>query len=65
LLDNNNKQAILQYNNNNKDAIINKIKKIVNNSKQEYMLIELKIINFSNIVNININYISVLVNCVL
>ncbi len=65
MLDNNNKQAILQYNNNNKDAIINKIKKIVNNSKQEYMLIELKIINFSNIVNININYISVLVNCVL
>ncbi len=44
---------------------INNIKIITNNSKQECVLIKLKIINFNNIVNINVNCISVLVNNVL
>jgi len=72
LLDNNNKQAILQYNNNSKDIIVDNIKIIANNCKQEYVLTSLKIIkiiNISNIVNININininYASTLINCVL
>jgi hypothetical protein len=51
----------LQYNKNNKNLTIDNIKIIAaNNSKQEYVLIELKIINFSNIVNINIDYASIL-----
>jgi len=56
---------VLQYNNNNKNIIINNIKIIVDNNKQKYILIELKIISFGNIVNININCISILVNCIL
>jgi len=55
----------LQYNNNNKDIIVNNIKIIANNYKQEYVFIELKIISVSNVVNINFNCISVLVNCAL
>jgi len=65
LLNNNNKQTILQYNSNNKDITINNIKIIAKNSRQECVLTKLKIINFNNIVNININYINALVNCVL
>jgi len=65
LLDNSNKQTILQYNSNNKDTIVDNIKIVANNSKQKYVLIELKIISFSNIVNISINYISILINCIL
>jgi len=38
---------------------------MINNSEQEYVLIKLKIISFNNIVNININCASVLVNRVL
>jgi len=55
----------LQYNSNNKDIIVDNIKIIANNSRQAYVLIELKIISFNNIVNISINCASVLVNCVL
>ncbi len=65
MLDNSNKQTILQYNSNNKDTIVDNIKIVANNSKQKYVLIELKIISFSNIVNISINYISILINCIL
>jgi len=65
LLNNNNKQTILQYNSNNKDIIVNNIKIIANNSRQEYVLTKSKIISFNNIVNININCASILVNCVL
>ncbi len=35
MLNNNNKQVVLQYNNNNKDATIDNIKIVVNNSRQE------------------------------
>jgi len=55
----------LQYNSNNKDIIVNNIKIIANNSRQEYVLTKSKIISFNNIVNININCASILVNCVL
>ncbi len=55
----------MQYNSNNKDIIVNNIKIIANNSKQEYILTKLKIISFSNIVNISINCASILINCVL
>jgi len=55
----------LQYNNNNKNTTINNIKIVANNNRQEYMLIELKIISFSNIVNISINCTSTLINCIL
>jgi len=65
LLNNNNKQTILQYNSSNKDIIVDNIKIIANSSKQEYILIELKIISFSNIVNININCANILINCIL
>ncbi len=65
LLNNNNRQTILQYNSNNKDIIVDNIDIIANNSKQEYILIGLKIISFSNIVNININCASILINYIL
>ncbi len=65
MLNNNNKQTILQYNSSNKDIIVDNIKIIANSSKQEYILIELKIISFSNIVNININCANILINCIL
>ena len=65
MLNNNNKQTILQYNSSNKDNIVDNIKIIVDNNKQEYILIELKIISFSNIVNININCANILINCIL
>ena len=55
----------MQYNSNNKDIIVDNIKIIANSSKQEYILIELKIISFSNIVNIDINCASILINCIL
>ncbi len=55
----------MQYNSNNKDIIVDNIKIITNNSKQEYVLIELKIISFSNIVNISIDCVNILINCVL
>jgi len=55
---------ILQCDNNNKNIIVNNIKIVVNNSKQKYVLIKLKIMSFNNVVNININRISVLTNCV-
>jgi len=55
----------LQYNNNNKNVIVNNIKIVVNNSKQKCVLTKLKIISVNNIINININYISALINCVL
>jgi hypothetical protein len=55
---------ILQCDNNNKNIIVNNIKIVVNNSKQKYVLIKLKIMSFNNVVNININRISVLINCV-
>jgi len=55
----------LQYNSNNKDIIVDYIKIIANNNKQKYILIELKIISFSNVVNISINCASILINCVL
>ena len=65
MLDNNNRQIILQYKSSNKDVTINNIKIVANNSKQEYVLVELKIINFNNIVNISINCTSILINCIL
>jgi len=65
LLNDDNRQTILQYNNNNKDIIVNNIKIIINDSEQDYVLTKLKIINFSNVVNINVNRINVLINCVL
>jgi len=65
LLNNNNKQTILQYNSNNKDVIVNNIKIVANNNKQKYILTKLKIISFSNIVNINISCANILINCVL
>ncbi len=52
----------MQCDNNNKDITINNIKIIANDSKQEYVLIELKIISFNNVVNININCTSILIN---
>jgi len=55
----------LQYNSDNKNIIFDNIKIVANNSRQEYILIELKIISFSNIVNISINCASSLVNCIL
>jgi len=55
---------ILQCDNNNKNIIVNNIKIVVNDSKQKYVLIKLKIMSFNNVVNININRISVLINCV-
>ncbi len=55
---------ILQCDNNNKNIIVNNIKIVVNDSKQKYVLIKLKIMSFNNVVNININRISVLTNCV-
>jgi len=65
LLNNNNRQTILQYNSNNKNITINNIKIIVNNSKQKYILTKLKIISFSNIVNISIDCANILINCIL
>ncbi len=65
MLNDDNRQTILQYNNNNKDIIVNNIKIIINDSEQDYVLTKLKIINFSNVVNINVNRINVLINCVL
>jgi len=64
LLDNNNKQIISQLNN-NKDTTINNIQIIANNSRQKYILTKLKITSFNSIINININYSSILINCVL
>ncbi len=55
----------MQYNSNNKNVIVNNIKIVANNSKQEYVLTKLKIISISNIVNININCASILVNYIL
>ncbi len=55
----------MQCDSNNEDIIVNNMKIIVDNSEQEYVLTKLKIINFSNVVNINVNRTSVLVNCVL
>ncbi len=65
LLDNNNRQTILQYNSNNKNITIDNIKIVVDTSKQKHILIELKIISFSNIVNVSINYTNILINYVL
>ncbi len=64
MLDNNNKQIISQLNN-NKDTTINNIQIIANNSRQKYILTKLKITSFNSIINININYSSILINCVL
>ncbi len=63
MLNNNNRQPILQCDNNNKDIIVNNIKIIANNNKQKYVLTRSKIINFNNVVNINIDCTSILVNC--
>jgi len=53
---------ILQCDSNNEDIIVNNIKIIANDSGQEYVLTKLKIISFSNVVNINVDRTSILVN---
>jgi hypothetical protein len=65
LLNNNNRQIVLQCNNNNKNIIVNNIKIIANDNRQKYILTKLEIISFSNVVNININCASILINRVL
>jgi len=65
LLNNDNKQIILQCNSNNKNVIVNNIKIIANNNKQEYVLTKPKIINFNNVVNINVDCASVLIDRIL
>ena len=65
LNNNNNRQIDLQYNSNNKNITVDNIKIIVDNSRQEYILIKLKIISFNNIINISINCISILINYIL
>ncbi len=65
LLSNDKKQTILQCNSNNKNVIVNNIKIIANDNKQEYVLTKSKIINFNNVVNINVNCASVLIDRIL
>jgi len=65
LSSNNNRQAILQYNSSNKNTTVDNIKIVADNSGQECVLTESKIISFSNIVDININRASVLINRIL